>query len=95
MSDAQRPMLSLVAFVQKISSLITAIDKASSMVDMTVLAGDPNANPTSPHGLGLASCAHQIDLYKMIEPSLATNFTCTRRPRSSYQMSCEYRPLIA
>ena len=27
--------------------------------------------------------------------ALAISFTCTRRPRSSYQMFCEYRPLIS
>ena len=38
---------------------------------------------------GLAHRAHQIGLYEITEPSLPTSFTCTKRPRSSYQMSCE------
>ncbi len=33
--------------------------------------------------------AHQIGLYEITEPSLPISFTWTKRPRSSYQMSCE------
>ncbi len=51
------------------------------------MAGDlRNRRPMHPH---------QIGMYEMTEPSLPISFTCTRRPRSSYQTSCEYRPLIS
>jgi hypothetical protein len=46
-------------------------------------------------GGGYGGYNDQIGLYEISEPSLPISFTCTRRPRSSYQMSCEYRPFIS
>ncbi len=60
--------------------------RISIIDDPYLIAPTPHKSNLVPHRLARA---HQIGSYEITEPSLPISFTCTKRPRSSYQMSCE------